>query len=101
MADRTTKLLLAVIVVVLTAILFRLDLPGIPALAQAVPIPVASVPVMTTNNNIVYILQNGRLSAYYLDSATTRTLVPDAAKQRLRHLDTLDLSDQKAPELPR
>ncbi len=95
MVDRTTKTLLAVIAVLLTAILFRLLMPDVPVQAQSSSSAALSVPVMAVDDNMVYILQNGRLSAYYLDSAQLRTALPQVATEKWHHLDTIPLSDQK------
>ena len=96
--DRTTQALLAVIAIVLTAILVRLVVPETAAQAHSTPLagtlPDTKAPVMAVDHNMVYILQNGRLSTYYLDSPLVHSLAPEAEKQKLRHLDTLLLDDQ-------
>ena len=95
MINRTTKFLLAVIAGALCLLLAHEFGGGIPVQAQS-PVTVAQTPpAIVVDNNMVYILQNGTLSAYLLDSPTMEKMVPEAMKQKLRRVSSVKV--QTAP----
>jgi hypothetical protein len=67
MNDRTIKLLLATVVVLLAAILVRLAFEAPAVRAQGLAAPPAGPGAIAASNNIIYTLQGNQLSAFYLD----------------------------------
>lgn len=75
MIDRTTKFLLTAIALLLLALLVRPMLAPVPAQAQANNVPMSAPAQMTVSNNAVYLLQDGKLSVYYLETPTSKKML--------------------------
>ncbi len=75
MIDRTSKFLLTVIALLLFALLVRPALTPPPAQAQANPVPVPAPAQMAVADNTVYLLQNGKLSVYILETKASKQLM--------------------------
>jgi hypothetical protein len=67
MNDRTIKMLLVTVAVLLVAVLIRPALVAPAARAQAPTAQPAGQSAITANNNLIYILQGNQLSVYYVD----------------------------------
>jgi hypothetical protein len=67
MIDRTVKVLLGMIVLLLLALLVKPSVVAPAARAQAAAPGSAGQPVMSVANNAIYILQGNQLSIYMLD----------------------------------
>lgn len=89
MPDKTTKSLLVAIVALLCLLLAHDFAGGTLVQAQSSVAVAQPQPVMSTDNNVVYVLQNGTLSAYILDSPTLEKGLPGVLKQKLRLFSSL------------
>jgi hypothetical protein len=67
MNDRTMKILLVLIVVLLALLLVRPAAVTPKAMAQAGLPAAANGPAMATGNNLVYVLKGDELSVFYVD----------------------------------
>lgn len=92
--DRTTKFLLAAIALLLCALLVRPLLTPPSAQAQAsAPAPQTET-MMAADNGTVYILQNGKLSVYMVDTALTRNLFGGLTREVLKDSKLLRVLSQ-------
>lgn len=73
MIDRTAKFLLTVIALLLLALLVRPALT--PAQAQATTAPATAPPQLAVSNGTVYVLQNGKLSVYLVETKASKQLL--------------------------
>jgi hypothetical protein len=67
MIDRTVKILLGMIVLLLLALLVKPSVVTRPVRAQAAGLGAIPQPVMSVSNNAIYVLQANQLSVYMLD----------------------------------
>ena len=96
MIDRTSKFLLTAIALLLLALLLRPMLAPVPAQAQTNNTPAPSSAQLTADNGTVYLLQNGKLSAYILETPTTKKALAQLGlggnePVTVRHLATIDI----------
>ena len=97
MIDRTSKFLLTVIALLLLALLVHPMLAPIPAQAQTNNALTPAPALMVAENGTVYILQNGKLSAYIVETPTTRKTLSQLGlggnePVTLRHLATVNVN---------
>jgi hypothetical protein len=95
MIDKTTNSLLAVIAAALCLLLLRGLAGPTPAQAQSPTVAMQSQPVIATDKGVVYVLQNGTLSVYLLDSPMLEKMLPEATKVKLRLVNSVKV--QTAP----
>ena len=75
MIDRASKFLLTAIALLLLALLVRPMLVSTPVQAQAAIVPVQAPVQMVVDNNAIYLLQNGKLSVYFVETPTSKKML--------------------------